>query len=256
MKSNSPKTVVIAAGPAFKQSMRKNLEEIMQHREDVTIVACDGAMPTLATFDCVPDFVVSVDPQEIIADFYKKSRNILNNNVTAILATSTDPHVVEECIRAGVKIKWIQPFFKNNDDEPYFREGVTSMEMGGNVGTSCYLLSCFALKSKPIGLLGIEFSWSDDTPYSDTEFYEELSDALDNDSNKVEKQFLHQVNPRDGKTYIADPVYYAYFLMLKEIWEQLPLEIKKNSFNLTSQGILTLDGLNNITPKQFLEILI
>ena len=126
--------------------------------------------------------------------------------------------------------------------------------MGGNVGTSCYLLSCFALKSKPIGLLGIEFSWSDDTPYSDTEFYEELSDALDNDSNKVEKQFLHQVNPRDGKTYIADPVYYAYFLMLKEIWEQLPLEIKKNSFNLTSQGILTLDGLNNITPKQFLEI--
>ena len=103
-------------------------------------------------------------------------------------------------------------------------------------------------------MLGIEFSWSDDTPYSDTEFYEELSDALDNDSNKVEKQFLHQVNPRDGKTYIADPVYYAYFLMLKEIWEQLPLEIKKNSFNLTSQGILTLDGLNNITPKQFLEI--
>ena len=59
---------MIAAGPAFKQSMRKNLEEIMQHREDVTIVACDGAMPTLATFDCVPDFVVSVDPQEIIAE--------------------------------------------------------------------------------------------------------------------------------------------------------------------------------------------
>ena len=52
----------------------------------------------------------------------------------------------------------LQPFFKNNDDEPYFREGVTSMEMGGNVGTSCYLLSCFALKSKPIGLLAISGS--------------------------------------------------------------------------------------------------
>ena len=253
LQTKASKTIVVAAGPAFRKVMRSNLELIMTKRENVTIVSCDGALSMLSQLNITPDYVVTVDPKLIILEHYKKSKNILNGT-TAILATSTDPHVVEECINAGAKIKWIQPFFKNNGDEPYFRDGITSFKMGGNVGTTSYLIASFALRSKLIGLLGIEFAWSDDTPYSDTEYYEELLDGLENNPNKVQEYFVHQNNPRDGKTYIADPVYYAYFLMFKEIWKDLPIEVKESSFNLTSEGILNINGLKNIDVNKFLEL--
>ena len=252
-ESKPSKTLVIAAGPSFKKVFGKNFEEIMKKRNEVTIVACDGALSMLNEFDCVPDYIVSVDGDPIIANFYKKSKKILQG-VTVILTTSIDPSVVDECINAGAKIKWVQPFFKNNLDEKFFRDGITSIKMGGNVGTASYILAAFALKSKPIGLMGIEFAWSDDTPYSDTQYYNKLMKSFDKNQKSVKESFIHIKNPRNGNTYIADPVYYAYFLMLKEIWSKLPLEVKNNSYNLTNEGILNIDTLKYIHIKNFLTI--
>ena len=77
---------------------------------------------------------------------------------------------------------------------------------------------------------------------------------LDQDSKRVENHFIHVENSRDGKTYIADPVYYAYFLILKEIWEELPVEIKKNTYNLTKAGILDLNNLKSTNIEEFIKI--
>jgi hypothetical protein len=253
IKIKSSKTLVIAAGPTFKKVFGKNFQEIMKKRNEITIVACDGALSMLTEINCIPDYVVSVDGDPIIANFYKKSKKILRG-VTVILATSINPNVVKECIDAGAKIKWVQPFFRNNSEEEFFRDGITSIKMGGNVGTASYILTAFALKGNPIGLMGIEFAWSDDTPYSDTQYYNQLMKSFDKNQEKVEEQFIHVNNPRNGNVYIADPVYYAYFLMLKEIWSELPSEIKDNTYNLTSEGILNIDDLKYIHIKKFLEL--
>ncbi len=100
--------------------------------------------------------------------------------------------------------------------------------------------------------MGIEFAWSDETPYSSTQYYEKLMNSLNQKSDSVKNHYIHIKNTRDGRTYMADPVYYAYFLMLKEIWEELPLEIKKTTFNLTKAGILNLTDLKNTNIEKFM----
>ena len=247
------KSLVLAAGPSFKKFMHGSMEKIVSRRNDLTIVACDGALPVLSQFNCVPDYVVTVDGLQIVSNFYKKSRSILKG-VMAILSTTAHPDVVKECIAADLKIKWIQPFFNDGKNASFFRHGITSLKMGGNVGTTAYLLSALLLKSKSIGLMGIEFAWSDETPYHDTQYYKNLLNALDNDHEKAVKHYVRVKNTRDGRTYVADPVYYAYYLMFREIWNELPRSVRENTFNLTPQGIVNIDNLRYISIDEYLNL--
>ena len=250
---DSGKSLVLAAGPGFKKFMRENMEKIVSRRNDLTIVACDGALPVLSQFDCVPDYVVTVDGRQDVSDFYEKSRNILKG-ITAILSTTAHPDVVKECITADLKIKWIQPFFNDGNNTSFFRSKITSLKMGGNVGTTAYLFSALLLRSKFIGLMGIEFAWSDETPYHDTQYYKNLLNALDNDHEKTVKHYVRVKNPRDGRTYVADPVYYAYYLMFREIWDELPKSLQEKTFNLTQQGIVNIDRLKYISVDEYLSL--
>lgn len=252
IKIKNLKSIVLAAGPESKKSS-EDFKVINKNRKNITIIACDGALSTLSKNNCMPDIIVSVDGAKIIADFYKNSKEMLDGT-TVILATSIHPDVVEQCIEGGAKIKWVQPFFNFDSHKEYFRKGIPSIKMGGNVGTASYLITSLVLKANHIGLIGIEFAWSDETPYSSTQYYDELMDVLDKKYEEVEKHFVHIKNQRDGKTYIADPVYYAYFLMLKEIWDELPLEIKEKTHNLTKAGILDLNNLKSTNIEEFMGI--
>jgi hypothetical protein len=233
--------------------MNESMKKIVSKRNEVTIIACDGALPVLAQFDCVPDYVITVDGLQIVSDFYKKARNILKDT-TAILSTTAHPDVVKECVSVGLKIKWIQPFFNDGKSIDFFRPKITSLKMGGNVGTTAYLFSALLLKSKSMGLMGIEFAWSDETPYHDTQYYKNLLSALDNDHDKAVKHYVRVNNPRDGRTYVADPVYYSYYLMFKEIWNELPVSVRENTFNLTPQGIMNVDNLKYISVDEYLKL--
>jgi hypothetical protein len=252
IETKNLKSIVLAAGPESKKSS-DDFKVINKNRKNITIIACDGALSTLSKNNCMPDIIVSVDGAKIIADFYKNSKEMLDGT-TVILATSIHPDVVEQCIEGGAKIKWVQPFFNFDSHKEYFRKGIPSIKMGGNVGTASYLITSLVLKAKHIGLIGIEFAWSDETPYSSTQYYDELMDVLDKKYEEVEKHFVHIKNQRDGKTYMADPVYYAYFLMLKEIWDELPLDVKEKTYNLTKAGILDLNNLKSINIEEFMRI--
>ena len=247
------KSLVLAAGPESKKVFGDNFNFINKERKNLTIVACDGALKMLSQNNCIPNYVVSVDGDPIIANFYKNSKEILQG-VTVILATTVHPNVVSHCIDGGAKIKWVQPFFKDTPHQEFFRNGIPSIKMGGNVGTTSYLLTSLVLKASSIGLMGIEFSWSDETPYHHTQYYDKLMNSLDNNTERVKKSFVHIKNHNDGKTYMADPVYYAYFLMFQEIWDELPSSLKANTYNLTKEGILNIKDLKSSTIEKFLEI--
>ena len=245
------KTLVIAAGPESKKIFSNEFSKIEHFRKDISIVACDGALSTLSKNNCIPDIIVSVDGAQIISKFYKENKEILNGK-TVILSTSIHPDVVKICIDNGANIKWVQSFFNNKSHAKFFRSGIPSIKMGGNVGTASFLISSLVLRSNPIGLMGIEFAWSDETPYSSTQYFEKLKKSLDDKIDSVKKHYVHVKNFRDNKTYIADPVYYCYYLMLKEIWDELPLSIKQNTYNLTKAGILNLAGLKNISVEEYM----
>ena len=254
IKVTQSKSLVLAAGPESKKMFGENFQLINKKRSDLTIVACDGALKMLSQNNCIPDYIVSVDGDQIIANFYKNSKEMLKG-VTVILSTTIHPNVVQYCIDGDAKIRWVQPFFSDTPNKEFFRKGIPSIKMGGNVGTSSYLITALVLKGNPIGLMGIEFAWSDETPYSQTQYYEKLMKALEQKSEKVKEQYVHIKNNLDGKTYIADPVYYAYSLMFKEIWdEELPLEIKQMTYNLTKGGILNMSDLKYTSIESFLEL--
>ena len=254
IETKKSKSIVLAAGPESKKIFGENFNHIKKKRENVKIIACDGALKMLSKINCVPDYVVSVDGDPIIAKFYENSKEILDG-VTVILSTTIHPDVVQNCIEGGANIRWVQPFFKDSPQKEFFREGIPSIKMGGNVGTASYLITSLVLKGNPIGLMGIEFAWSDETPYNETQYYEKLMEALDQKPEKVKEQYVHVKNNLDGKTYIADPVYYAYSLMFREIWdEELPIEIKQMTYNLTLGGILNMNDLKNMKINEFLEM--
>ncbi len=244
------KAVVLAAGPAFKRFGLADLQKVVESKP--ILVSCDGALPMLASIDIAPDYVVSVDAHPVVANFYRRSRNILGKT-TAILSTTINKDVINECKAAGARVRWMQGFFKPATG--FYREGVDSINSGGNVGTTSYIITALIFGCRPIGLMGLEFAWSDETPYNDTQYFKELQRVIGfRHPERISKFFKRIQNRRDGRTYIADPVYYSYMLMFREIWGKLPQELRRQTYNLTRQGILTAPGLKTVSAEEFVGI--
>lgn len=58
--------VVVGAGP----SLDKNIKDLIPARASIRLVACDGALGTLARYDLVPDLVVSTDDTEKVWRYF------------------------------------------------------------------------------------------------------------------------------------------------------------------------------------------
>lgn len=257
------KALVLGAGPGFKRFGLEDLRLILSAKKPPRVLACDGALPLLEQLDYPPDCVVSVDAHPVVANFYRRARKILSSGkTTAILATSIHRDVVNECLDAGARVEWFQPFPKQEENtrrpelnmEPYRRENIVTVNTGGNVGTTAYLMACMLFRCRPVGLMGLEFAWSDDTPYSDTQYWKELIRITSGNVPRAESLFRKIKNPRDGLWYIADPVYYYYAQTFAEIWETLPKDVQEATYNLTPQGILDAEGLKFVSAKEFMTL--
>jgi len=256
------KTVVIGAGPGFKKYGIEDLHKLYG-RSDIIKIACDGALPTLAREGIIPDYVVSVDAHPVVADFYRYWFDKMpNTTIPAILSTTTDRNVVGLLEMNKCPIYWWQAFFDGDEQirtpdggeqRTLFVKNVPSLNTGGNVGTTCMMLALFVLKSAPIGLMGLEFAWSDETPLMDTQYYSQLMKILKSKS-KVKDHFHRVKNQRDGKTYVADPGYYYYFLAFQDLWSDLSENQQNKVINLTKQGILQAPHLKTLSMTEFLEL--
>lgn len=273
------KAVVIAAGPGFKRFGLGDLELLKKHPE-VIRVACDGALPTLGQARLMPHYVVSVDAHPVVANFYRRffvfasgltegdypgTYDEKREPITPRFLLSTTIHrdVVEEVFNRRQSIFWWQSFSKDKAELPawtgggspekFFQEGVPVIQTGGNVGTTSLIIARFLLGCTRVGLLGLEFAWSDETPLMSTQYYGELMKILGGDEDRVKQHFKRVYNKRDGQWYVADPVYYAYLIAFRRLWGLLKPEERASIFNLTKQGILSADGLKTISVDKFLK---
>ena len=255
------KAVVIGAGPGFKRFGCKDLRKL-RGRDEIVKISCDGALQTLCENGVEPDYVVSVDCHPVVANFYRRTR--FSKPPKFLLSTTVHRDVVKEIVdKYGEEnIFWFQSFrregevnsmFGGGRMEKFFVEGISTIWTGGNVGTTSYVMSHALFGCKPIGLLGLEFTWSDETPLMTTQYYDQLMKILRGDTVRVKQHFKRIVNKRDGKTYVADPVYYAYLLAFRELWRMIPICVHRSTFNLTVQGILSARGLQTIDMDEFLE---
>lgn len=261
--------VVLGAGPGFRRFGFADLEKILQARKQgkIKIIACDGALPMLDSLGEEPDYVVTVDAHPVVANFFRRSNSL--KNVKVLMNTAIHHDVVDECLRKGLKLYWWQGFWGGEnekhgkftkkskqprsplslDPEKFYVDGVPSVATGGNVGTTSTIIALQILGMKPLGLMGLEFAWSDETPFADTQYFDLILKAVGGDFKRAFAHFKREVNPRDGKTYVADPWYYSYCQMFKEYWKGFPPVWRTNTFNLTKEGILAGPD----TPK-FLDV--
>lgn len=254
------KAVVIGAGPAFKRFGTEDLAKI-RGREEIVKIACDGALQTLYENGVEPDIVASVDCHPVVANFYRRTR--FNKPPMFLLSTTVHRDVVTEIVSkyGETRIFWWQAAHAQDlykvkrgyDASKLYVPNIPAVYTGGNVGTTCFVIASQLLGCRPIGLLGLEFAWSDETPYSSTQYYEQILKLVDGDSKRLHKHFIRVMNRRDGKTYIADPVYFAYSVAFRGLWGMLHLNVRRSTFNLTKQGILSARGLKTITMDEFIE---
>jgi hypothetical protein len=234
----------------FRRDGLEGLKKVMN--SGVITIACDIALPLLSELRTPPTFVVSVDSHPVVANFYRRSQNILQAGVTPLLSTTIHRDVVDECHKAGAKVRWIQGF-PPKPRNPFFRQGATFVVSGGNVATTSYIIGAMAFGCRPIGLFGIECAWSDETPYYTVGDFNGIARAVQVNPRKAIKSFKKIHNRRDGKTYVVDYTYYQYRRMFRELWSRLPPEVRRNTYNLTKQGILSAKDLRYMNLDTFLS---
>lgn len=221
--------IVVGGGPAIREGTAPLAEAL---DSDSVIVSCDVALGQIERLGRMPDFALSVDGDPIVAKFYRAMK--ASSKTTAVLVTSVHASVTSEIISRDWPLYWFQSFWEGMNGL-YF-PGVTSMNVGGNVGTTAWVFATRVLECSPVGLLGIEFAWSDETPYQETQYWPHLVQAVGEERAKA--HYVKMRNPRDGREYIADPVYYAYSLMFKAMFKNAPQPVREKTFTLTKEGIL------------------
>ena len=247
--------VVMAGGPAFEAfGFLPGLKAIFsaKKRLGLNVIAADVALPYLAQQGFQPDLVCSVDAHPVVANFYRRSHNILPGLKVALPA-NIHRDVVNECLSHEARVYWWQPMWHREMRDRFRVNDLPSFQTGGNVGTTAFVFSLYK-QCDPIGLFALEFSWSDETPMVTTDFYKSIRRATGNALLGPERLRFQKVrNGRNGLTYLADPTYLYYRDLFRELWQNLKPEIREKVWLLNKQGILSAPGLRYKSVAEFLR---
>jgi len=118
---------------------------------------------------------------------------------------------------------------------------------GGNVGAAAFMMADAVLEKKHVGLVGMDYSYFDGTPYRNTQHYEAMVKLKDD--KDMDAFFFRVHNPYLNKWFIADPAYMWYRESFMEIAKDADCMI----YNCTEGGILFGDPIEFIPIQQFLE---
>lgn len=174
------------------------------------------------------------------------------SQIRIALSVGSAPNLVRRVFEIGMDVFWWLPML----DDPDSTDGITARLMaetgfpainaGGNVGTSCWMIAEAILEKKHVALVGIDFSYYENTPYRSTQYYYELSNIVGEEN--LGKAFVRIYNPYEKAWYYTDPAYMWYrngFLDLARIADC-------TTYNCTEGGILFGDGIQFIPLQDFL----
>lgn len=180
--------------------------------------------------------------------------NLHGSKSKAIISSSAPQNVVRRIEEAKFDSYWWNPLV-DNPSEPdsltrrlYEINGLPCMNTGGNVGTAAWVFASTVLNIPLIGLLGMDFGYYADLPYSKTQKYYELINHLGT-SEGLDIHFPNYVFPLTGEKFYTDVTYSWY---RKNFLELLALS-SATTFNCTGGGVLFSDRLHCINLQTFFE---
>jgi hypothetical protein len=118
---------------------------------------------------------------------------------------------------------------------------------GGNVGTACWMIADAVLGMEHVALLGIDFSYYDETPYYNTQYYHEALDLVGEE--RIASLFVREFNPHVGKWFYTDPAY----LWFRETFLQMARDSACTTWNCTDGGILFSEPIVCAPIERFVQ---
>jgi hypothetical protein len=168
------------------------------------------------------------------------------------LATSASQAVVDRVLAAGMRVYWWNPMF----DDPAAPGGVTralqalngfpAINAGGNVGSASWMICDAVLGLAETALVGVDFSYYADTPYSKTQYYHEAV-ALVGEA-ALDSVFVRFHNPHADAWFYTDPAYLWY----RESFLEMARDAAGQVVNCTEGGILFGPNVDCMPLRKFL----
>jgi hypothetical protein len=173
-----------------------------------------------------------------------------------VICSSSPENVVSRVHEAGFKkVFWWNPLV----DDPNLPESLTKklfsinglpcMNTGGNVGTAACVFASTILGIKRVAMVGMDFGYYLDLPYSQTQKYYELLERLGGDLSNLESHFPKGVYPQTGETFYTDATYLWY----KNNFTDLLQFSTSKFYNCTEGGMLYGKGIDCIPLQKFLK---
>lgn len=174
-------------------------------------------------------------------------------DIRIALSTSSSEVLVKRAMEIGMQIYWWNPMLDDPDQEnSATRElheinGLPCVNAGGNVGAAAFMMADAVLAKKHVGLVGMDLSYYDDTPYRNTQYYDAMLRVAD--EKDLDQFFIRIHNPHLDKWFFTDPAYMWYCESFMEIAQDADCMI----YNCTEGGILFGDPIEFIPLERFLE---
>ena len=216
--------------------------------------------PDLTKSDLVADDYFSrQDLDPAFADQLRVNEEIMEllqkygKEIRIALSTSASESVVKRVLDTGMEIYWWNPMY----DDPDLPDSATlklhrlnrlpCLNAGGNVGSASWAITDSVLKKRRVALIGMDFSYYEDTPYKNTQYYYEAVDLVG--ENNLDAFFIRVYNPHLKQWFYTDPAYYWY----KEVFLEMVTSADCLTYNCTEGGILFGEGITFTPMINFLE---
>ena len=204
------------------------------------------------------DYFSRQDQDAAFADEMRANEEILalldrhGRDIRIAVATSASEAVVERALDAGMDVYWWNPML----DDPDAPDSVTAalqrqngfpcVNAAGNVGSACWVMAGSVLGKAHVALTGVDFSYYDETPYENTQYYKEAV-ALVGEEN-LDSLFIRLHNPHLNAWFYTDPAYMWY----RQCFLEMAAEPGCKTYNCTEGGILFGEGIDVIPLAAFL----
>jgi hypothetical protein len=175
------------------------------------------------------------------------------HEISIALSTSSPQDVVRRVLDIGMKVYWWNPMY----DDPGQTDSITRklyrmnklpcVNAGGNVGSACWMMAQAVLGKSHVGLVGMDFSYYEDTPYRNTQYYYEAVNLVGEEN--LDSIYIRVFNPFINKWFYTDPAYMWY----RNSFLEMAADSDCVTYNCTEGGILFGDNIRFTPLNTFLE---
>jgi len=261
-------SIVIGAGPSL--SKHSHLQKLAESNYSGNIICTDRTLISVLKAGVTPDkflnfFVVTIDAAEKIKNFYENKIVLkYGKKIKGIFTTVVHPYTVEAARKRRIKIHWVHALFDYNEGKKSFNHisativrskkhtmGLSAIQTGGNVGTSCWFIGWKILRSNQITLIGIDHSWSETDPWNKVASHCNVPLDFNKKNSLYKKLFPRIYNPEFKCFCILDPIFQFYSSALKEFISRSPKSL--TTINATEGGCIFGDRITCMTFSEFIR---